>query len=344
MCSFSPSLAPRALRFCRVCVCVWLRVHVSVLLWTERQRDRRVRRDEHNFPAFFYQTESDVPSSGASLSTFSPQKASLAKAGGGESFRTNFAPLLDRVVARRRLHTPAGASNQERQKNKSTTTMAAVLAARMPSAVVARRSTGPNNAPGTMRASSRVNNGSNNNRNSNSGTRRRMTATPQQRSGVIGSHRRRVGGATAPAAARGPIVNFFNVFGGSTKEKEKQEMKDGEEEDGETTTEKITTAEEEKKSVSYDLLDLKNGAEGSVQAAADVFERVDDVVMGGVSSSAIGPDLAGRDCLVWAGKCRVQGGGFTGKATSGRRESSSFLFLFPKVYTGVVTPSRGVVF
>ena len=156
-----------------------------------------------------------------------------------------------------------------------------------------------------MRASSRVNN------NSNSATRW-MTTTPQQRSGVIGSHRRRVGGATAPAAARGPTVNFLNIFGGSTKEKEKQELK-------------------ELEGVSYDLLDLKNGAEGSVQAAADVFERVDDVVMGGVSSSAIGPDLAGRDCLVWAGKCRVQGGGFTGKAPLG----GELLLPFSKMCTPV---------
>ena len=48
------------------------------------------------------------------------------------------------------------------------------------------------------------------------------------------------------------------------------------------------------------------------EATAALWERIDDVVMGGVSSSAIGPDLAGRTCLVWAGKCRTQGGGFTG--------------------------------
>ena len=47
-------------------------------------------------------------------------------------------------------------------------------------------------------------------------------------------------------------------------------------------------------------------------SASGVFERVDDVVMGGVSSSTIRPDLAGRRCLVWSGKCRVEGGGFTG--------------------------------
>ena len=63
---------------------------------------------------------------------------------------------------------------------------------------------------------------------------------------------------------------------------------------------------------SFDLLALDSGADGATRAAADAFERVDDVVMGGVSSSVIAPDLAGRDCLVWAGKCRVEGGGFTG--------------------------------
>lgn len=63
---------------------------------------------------------------------------------------------------------------------------------------------------------------------------------------------------------------------------------------------------------SFDLLSLDSGADGATRAAADAFERVDDVVMGGVSSSVIAPDLAGRDCLVWAGKCRVEGGGFTG--------------------------------
>ena len=34
--------------------------------------------------------------------------------------------------------------------------------------------------------------------------------------------------------------------------------------------------------------------------------------MGGVSSSTIAPDPAGRECLVWAGKCRAEGGGFAG--------------------------------
>ena len=129
---------------------------------------------------------------------------------------------------------------------------------------------------------------------------------PVSRNVVVGS--RHAGAATGPAAAtaatkgrlpttrvsavRGPSVNFFNFFGSK---------KDDVEPEG----------------VSYDLLDLNSGAEGSVQAAADVFERVDDVVMGGVSSSVIGPDLAGRDCLVWAGKCRVEGGGFTGKGGGG---------------------------
>ena len=72
------------------------------------------------------------------------------------------------------------------------------------------------------------------------------------------------------------------------------------------------TPEPEDTSASFDLLDLRSGASDAVAVAAQAWERVDDVVMGGVSSSAIGPDLAGRDCLVWAGKCRTQGGGFTG--------------------------------
>tara|TARA_B110000977_G_scaffold201162_1_gene294474 strand:+ start:7757 stop:8980 length:1224 start_codon:yes stop_codon:yes gene_type:complete len=64
--------------------------------------------------------------------------------------------------------------------------------------------------------------------------------------------------------------------------------------------------------VSFDLLGLAGGGLDAATAAAAAFERVDDVVMGGVSSSAIGPDGSGRECLVWAGKCRSQGGGFTG--------------------------------
>ena len=64
--------------------------------------------------------------------------------------------------------------------------------------------------------------------------------------------------------------------------------------------------------VSFDLLGLAGGGSGATAAAAAAFERVDDVVMGGVSSSSIGPDLSGRECLVWSGKCRSQGGGFAG--------------------------------
>ena len=63
---------------------------------------------------------------------------------------------------------------------------------------------------------------------------------------------------------------------------------------------------------SFDLLGLRGGGADAAAAAAAVFERVDDVVMGGVSSSTIAPDPAGRECLVWAGKCRAEGGGFAG--------------------------------
>ena len=63
----------------------------------------------------------------------------------------------------------------------------------------------------------------------------------------------------------------------------------------------------------FDLLGLMDSASpDAVERASGVFERVDAVVMGGVSSSTIRPDLAGRRCLVWSGKCRVEGGGFTG--------------------------------
>jgi hypothetical protein len=63
---------------------------------------------------------------------------------------------------------------------------------------------------------------------------------------------------------------------------------------------------------SFDLLGLRGGGADAAAAAAAVFERVDDVVMGGISSSTIAPDPAGRECLVWAGKCRAEGGGFAG--------------------------------
>ncbi len=63
---------------------------------------------------------------------------------------------------------------------------------------------------------------------------------------------------------------------------------------------------------SFDLLGLRGGGADAAAAAAAVFERVDDVVMGGISSSTIAPDPGGRECLVWAGKCRAEGGGFAG--------------------------------
>lgn len=117
-------------------------------------------------------------------------------------------------------------------------------------------------------------------------------------------HRRGRQPTTRTSAVRGPNVNFFNFFGA-------KDDADGDEEDSGTAN---ATA------VSYDLLDLGSGVDGAVRAAADVFERVDDVVMGGVSSSVIGPDVSGRDCLVWAGKCRVEGGGFTGGEDAAREK------------------------
>ncbi|KAK3249481.1 hypothetical protein CYMTET_41090 [Cymbomonas tetramitiformis] len=48
--------------------------------------------------------------------------------------------------------------------------------------------------------------------------------------------------------------------------------------------------------------------------AAGAFERVDDVVMGGVSSSKLVPAKQ-RECLVWSGQCRTDGGGFAGMRT-----------------------------
>ena len=43
-----------------------------------------------------------------------------------------------------------------------------------------------------------------------------------------------------------------------------------------------------------------------LRADADAWERVDDVVMGGVSSSRVWADEA-RGALVWAGVCRAEG-------------------------------------
>lgn len=48
------------------------------------------------------------------------------------------------------------------------------------------------------------------------------------------------------------------------------------------------------------------------QEAVDVFERIDDVVMGGVSSSSIRGDA---DRAVWSGIVRTEGGGFCGTRT-----------------------------
>jgi hypothetical protein len=50
---------------------------------------------------------------------------------------------------------------------------------------------------------------------------------------------------------------------------------------------------------------------GSTATAASVH-AASVATSGGVSSSSIGPDLSGRECLVWSGKCRSQGGGFAG--------------------------------
>eukprot|EP00239_Pterosperma_sp_CCMP1384_P000875 CAMPEP_0197850990 /NCGR_PEP_ID=MMETSP1438-20131217/16947_1 /TAXON_ID=1461541 /ORGANISM="Pterosperma sp., Strain CCMP1384" /LENGTH=441 /DNA_ID=CAMNT_0043464439 /DNA_START=71 /DNA_END=1396 /DNA_ORIENTATION=+ len=63
------------------------------------------------------------------------------------------------------------------------------------------------------------------------------------------------------------------------------------------------------------LIELGDEDQGrSRRAAASAFERVDDVVMGGVSSSKL-VAARQRSCLVWSGKCRVDGGGFTGTRT-----------------------------
>jgi hypothetical protein len=63
------------------------------------------------------------------------------------------------------------------------------------------------------------------------------------------------------------------------------------------------------------LIDLSDSSDNLLRREASAsFERVDDVVMGGVSSSQMVPATQ-RPCLVWSGKCRVAGGGFTGART-----------------------------
>lgn len=71
-----------------------------------------------------------------------------------------------------------------------------------------------------------------------------------------------------------------------------------------TTTTTTTTTQ------SLLLLDILSARQTTVSA----FERVDDVVMGGVSSSKL---IASKDMpkLVWTGQVRVDGGGFTGVRT-----------------------------
>ena len=81
---------------------------------------------------------------------------------------------------------------------------------------------------------------------------------------------------------------------------------------GSLSSSSASAATDTNSGASFDLLGLRGGGADAAAAAAAVFERVDDVVMGGVSSSTVAPDPAGRECLVWAGKCRAEGGGFTG--------------------------------
>ena len=81
---------------------------------------------------------------------------------------------------------------------------------------------------------------------------------------------------------------------------------------GSLSSSSASAATDTNSGASFDLLGLRGGGADAAAAAAAVFERVDDVVMGGVSSSTIAPDPAGRECLVWAGKCRAEGGGFAG--------------------------------
>ncbi|CAE7326763.1 unnamed protein product [Symbiodinium pilosum] len=47
-------------------------------------------------------------------------------------------------------------------------------------------------------------------------------------------------------------------------------------------------------------------------AALDQFERIDDVIMGGVSKSSLSPDSNGA---AWRGLVRTEGGGFCGQRT-----------------------------
>mmetsp|Transcript_8914 Transcript_8914/g.19624 ORF Transcript_8914/g.19624 Transcript_8914/m.19624 type:complete len:431 (-) Transcript_8914:127-1419(-) len=58
------------------------------------------------------------------------------------------------------------------------------------------------------------------------------------------------------------------------------------------------------------LFDFASG-DGSAVAA---FERIDDAIMGGISTSAV-RDVPGEGCASWSGICRTEGGGFCGMRT-----------------------------
>ena len=68
------------------------------------------------------------------------------------------------------------------------------------------------------------------------------------------------------------------------------------------------------------LLDLSSIEQREHAAAA--FERVDDVVMGGVSSSRLCASPV-SDALVWSGRVRVDGGGFAGVRSHRRHTGGS---------------------
>jgi len=53
--------------------------------------------------------------------------------------------------------------------------------------------------------------------------------------------------------------------------------------------------------------------------AADSFERIDDAIMGGISTSSL-RDVPGKTYASWSGVCRIDGGGFCGTRTLPFRE------------------------
>eukprot|EP00978_Attheya_sp_CCMP212_P042736 scaffold265886_cov50-Attheya_sp.AAC.1 len=72
--------------------------------------------------------------------------------------------------------------------------------------------------------------------------------------------------------------------------------------------------DEETKSSEATLIPVFDFTASNQAASVNSFERIDDAIMGGISTSAL-RENAGKDYSSWSGICRLDGGGFCGMRT-----------------------------